>query len=566
MRTRTNEMDDPVESHAAAESPDALESHDLVEWNDSLDSNCPDELWLSIYCDQELPGPRALQVETHLAGCAHCALLVRSLRAENAFIHAVLVTEEPVAGSWCWPLGIAVAGVVLAPVVWAMSPVWLPTLPASLGWLAGWGTVSALISLVRFVGEAADVQVLDRVMVCALAVLLACLLLSGKVRGTASRQRWALGALVGWFAWGAVTPQAHAAEVRHAEDATVEVGSGESVEDTLFLSGRKAIINGTVHGDVFVAAETVELVGTVYGNLFSVAEDLRIAGTVEGAVLALGQDIELTGAAGSVFAGAENVFLGEDGAVLHSAYLVGESVRVRSTIDQELFFAAARVAVLGTTLRSVTGYAGRFQLGSAATVGGALHVMVPEKDAATLESGARVDGGTTVKVQPQREHDNDVLNSVLRAFAFTLALLSLGFLVERLLPFLRPRPPRTSAQVLRRMGAGFVVLVATPLLGLLIALTVIGLPVAMLLFVTYLVLVCTSSLVVALSLAELVPTLPWLPGALRLGAVLFGLLLILGIPLIGGGLSFLVVLLGVGTMALHLRELHRSGAFDVHPE
>ena len=55
--------------------------------------------------------------------------------------------------------------------------------------LAGWGTVRALISLVRFVGEAADVQVLDRVMVCALAVLLACLLLSGKVRGTASRQR-----------------------------------------------------------------------------------------------------------------------------------------------------------------------------------------------------------------------------------------------------------------------------------------------------------------------------------------------------------------------------------------
>src|SRR6185369_15950868 len=73
------------------------------------------------------------------------------------------------------------------------------------------------------------------------------------------------------------------------------VGANETVNSTLWISGRSIDIAGTVNGDVFCGGQTVTVSGTVRGDLLCAAQTIVISGTVTGDVRSAAQTITLTG-------------------------------------------------------------------------------------------------------------------------------------------------------------------------------------------------------------------------------------------------------------------------------
>lgn len=352
----------------------------------------------------------------------------------------------------------------------------------------------------------------------------------------------------------------HAAEVRFDKDGTVRVDAGESIDDTVFLAGETAIVAGVVEGDVFAAAERVEVTGTVRGNLYCAGETVTIAGEVRGNVHAAGKNVELGAkVGGSGFLAGQHVTLTEASALAHGSYLAGESVRAKGRVGRDVYLAGEKMEVSGNVARSVHAIGARFTLSSSGSVGGDVRVTVKAEDAAKIDDGATVKGETVIDVKDWEEPRAFVHPGFYAAvLAKTLALLIFGLVLVTLVPALRPSAPESSKEVLRNMGIGLAVLVATPVAMVLIGITLIGIPVSVLLGMVYAVLLYTSTLVVAYFAAQRLPADNDRRLVLWTGLCLLVIFFVIEIPFVGPVVHFLVLIFGLGCLVLHLWELYRE--------
>jgi hypothetical protein len=140
--------------------------------------------------------------------------------------------------------------------------------------------------------------------------------------------------------------------------------------------------------------------------------------------------------------------------------------------------------------------------------------------------------------------------------AKALALLALGIGAVWLFPRLRPSPPVSSVEALRNLAIGLGVLVSVPVATVLIAVTVIGIPIAVVLGVIYVVLFYTSTLVVAYFAAFLTPAR--VHPVLRTALCLLVISLLVELPWVGDGLNVLIRVFGMGCVAVHVYQLYAA--------
>lgn len=298
---------------------------------------------------------------------------------------------------------------------------------------------------------------------------------------------------------------------------TIVVEEGETV-DGLQATGGSVVVRGTVDGDLEAFAGSVDVAetGTVTGNLEGAAGSVRIAGTVEG-------NVDL--AAGSVDVTQSGVVRGDLNAGAGSFTLAG-------TVDGN-----ARVG------------AGSISLAPTAQVGGD---FVYDGDVAVAD-GATVGG--------ELREDPDLSVSPFGGFPsvanwlFTAYTLLLTLLVGAILLVAFPGTSATVAagptdRPLRALGAGFAALVGTPILVVLLFLTIIGIPLGLLAIFLYVLLVLVGFVwgeyavgAWLLSLADREHR--WLALLVGVAAVA----LVGYVPVLGGIVEFLVLLFGLGGIA-----------------
>jgi hypothetical protein len=296
---------------------------------------------------------------------------------------------------------------------------------------------------------------------------------------------------------------------------TVVVEAGETVSDDLQAVGGTVIVRGTVEGDLQAFAGTVVLEesGTVTGDVQGAAGSITIAGEV-------GEDLEIAG--GSI------------------------DITETATVGGDVDTGAGSFTLDGRVDGTVRVGAGSILLGSTASVGGDFRYDgdFEQADGATVEgeilqdssiSGAEFDGLPAVA------------GWLFTAYSLALTLV-FGAILLLLMPGVaaattfnsRERPARTA-------GAGLLALVAGPALFLVLLLTVVGIPLAFLWLVVYVLL-----LFVGFVLGE------YAVGAWLLSLADYE-------PFVGGLVEFVVLLLGLGALAVaawgHVRRRRRD---DTH--
>ena len=352
---------------------------------------CPNELTLSMYADGELPADDAQRIALHLEGCAACGTLFAALEQENLVLRETLGEEEAVAvrapaavltsspldssaspSAWVW---VAVAAAALAPFM--LDWIWqaAPSLPAGLRWLGNLGGIGGAFSISRGLAELTlggqDMLMTSIGFAITLFVVIGALSLRilRQPRLAATVAALTLGLLVGL----SPSSPASAAEFRHEEDGTVKVDAGESIDDTVFLGGKTAIVAGVVDGDVFAAAERVEVTGTVHGNVLAAGQSVTISGEVDGNVHAAGKNVEVDSKVGGTgFLAGQNVLLTEGGELARGGFFAGESVRSKGRVGRGLHFAAETLELSGSVERNVRGYGSVVAVSSTGSVGGDL--------------------------------------------------------------------------------------------------------------------------------------------------------------------------------------------------
>ena len=331
-----------------------------------------------------------------------------------------------------------------------------------------------------------------------------------------------------------LAPGVVAAEPLQGAGGTVVVGPDETYDSVEAVAGT-VIVRGTVTGDVSAAAGTVHITerGQVQGDVSAAAGTVRIDGRVGGDVSAAGGSVE-----------------------------IGESATIGGTLES----GAGYLAIDGTVEGDVTAGAETIVLGPGATIGGELRY---DAETLTRDPGATVAGGVV---------RDDSLQSLGPGFAGLtlptwvgvvyglLANLLLGAILLALFPAFSTRvAAEATERPLRAGGVGLLTLVAVPLALVLVAVTIVGIPLslvgALVFGLTVWVAVVYGQYAVGSWALDLVDR-PNRWAALVVGLVGFA---ILGaIPIVGGLFELLAFLLGMGALVLTLRESyrHRRGETD----
>jgi len=337
-------------------------------------------------------------------------------------------------------------------------------------------------------------------------------------RPTGSHSRVVL--LVAVLVCLAIVPAPAVAEPRAGGSVVVE--AGETTGD-LEAYGGDVAIRGTVDGDLQVFAGNVRILGEVTGDVETASGNVVISGTVGGDVSASGGAVQLTENAtvgGTFEAGAGSVLI--DGRV-------GGPARVG---------------------------AGDIVLGPTASIGGDL-----EYDGnLTRSSGATV-GGEVVN-NPDLEI-GDPLPSI-PGFVFGVYVFLVNLVVGAVLLLVFPRftrgmAERTVERPARTGAVGLLALVGTPILLVLLAITIVGIPLALAGAIVYglavwLGVVLGRYVLGAWLLSFVDVDNRW--AALMLGTVV--MVPVTRIPILGGLLDLVVLLLGLGALAYGLYRGYRA--------
>ena len=335
---------------------------------------------------------------------------------------------------------------------------------------------------------------------------------------------------------------------RHGED-VIASGSTPTVMDSVpgdaILVGGDASFGGVTGGDYLGAGGKQAITGRIHGSLRAVAGQIHVAAAVDRNTTMVAGFVELDSAA----------------IIARNAYIVGGTIQVNGTVQEGILAYGGAITLDGVVGRDVEVAGGTLRVGPHARIAGNLRYRMPAGKV-HIDPAARITG--TVTALP-----------VSNTGALWHVLWILGFLlVGAVVVALFPRFMAEAAEILpdhpvraALVGLGWGILI--PIAIVIAAITVVGLPLAFLTAAVYVVVVCVAS----------VPFAVWL-GRLLLGArareglegtlvnfIVGGFFLFVAgiIPLVGGWVSLIAGVLGLGTILLEAQALRANHAQPTAP-
>ena len=545
---------------------------------------CPPEIVCSTYADGELAGPEARAFTAPLVNCPRCQGLVNVFRRERAALFEVMGNAEaflgetrpaqvpapsPIHTMKLLGLVIGLAALMRVGIGWVMGL----ELPWSIEWLNPLnvsGQLSMLFSTGAYFieyyqngGTTMVTLISDIGLTVGFIMLLASLyLLLRRPVGTLV----VLGGLL--LMLGYVRP-AEAIEIRSRGD--ISVDAGEIVDDTFVAFGRTVRIDGEVTGDLIAFAQSIEINGAVLGDIYSFGRTIEVDGRAGGGFAGFGQVIRIGDSIGqSVYGFAQSLRSSRDATIAGDLFAFGEDINVGGSIGRNATVFSSTMTISGEVKRDVTFHGQVATVQSSAIIGGNLDVGLPDVEDLEVDSAATISGETIVDVpEPGREEEEEdgilsVWNIACTALWLVTAFLS-GLLLLWAFPALRRVPLDNLNGILTSAGLGFVLVTATPVLAVVLAVTFIGLPAGLVIGAVWALSLYVSKIVVAhfLGNALLRPNQEGVRALLL--PLLAGLVLVLiavSLPFVGWVINLLLVIIGLGAMgqALYQNAGNRAAA------
>lgn len=337
----------------------------------------------------------------------------------------------------------------------------------------------------------------------------------------------------------------------------VIVQTDDVVDEDLYAFGELVLIEGVVDGDLLVIAGEVRISGTVAGDVLAlVGGPLDVSGTVGGSVRAAAVRTDIEGMVSDDLVVA-SVETNLPGSVGRDVILVGGEATLAGEVGRDVRLQSVRLGLEGSVGRDVLVRVDTLSLGSGAAIDGDLLYQATHD--ATVADGAGVDGQFTRR---------DVLAPVwAKAVTRVFSILSLfGLIVAGLVAMwlFRGSSRAAVAEVEQRpwrsAAIGAAALLVIPMLMLPLLLTLVGIPVALLLLVVWVVALLLGPIPAVTHFgAILLRGRGGLAGALVVGAVLWRASM-WALPLIGGLIYLAALLVGLGAYVSAGWRLRRGAA------
>ena len=334
----------------------------------------------------------------------------------------------------------------------------------------------------------------------------------------------------------------------------VYVSPEQTLEGATFLSGHQIQVDGIIDGDLYAVGQDVIINGQVRGDIIAAAQTISILSPIEGNLRLAGQTVRISKpVSGSATIASQVLSLDTEGRIGRDLVFGANTVNISGEIARNIYGGASILNLSGNIGNTVHLYGvQQLNLLDGAMVGGDLIYSSEQK--AYISPNASLIGNERwqeIKPVPDLKPTHALPWSLATLYLLSLAGLLIVYWVFRLWKkeswdYLAT--PAT-AQPWSSFGIGLLTLLATPILFVLLLITVIGIPLGIILILAYGVFLYLSTLIVSQSLTQRLRTRfnyrghdfwPFM-------IILIILTLVTKIPLIGWLIGLIVLSLGLGS-------------------
>lgn len=352
-----------------------------------------------------------------------------------------------------------------------------------------------------------------------------------------------------------------AAETRSGPNAQVQ--SGETIDDDLFAGGQTVTISGHVTGDAYAAGETIIVNGTIDGDLLAAGQQVIVDGTIGGNVRGAAGTITINGSVGRSVTGlAQHVNFTTNSRINGSLVALGQAIDAFGQIGRGVTVGGGSLQLAGPVGGPVRARVDTLSVAPTAHLASTLEYQSQQE--AALPTGA-VSGEVHFTPAPQQAPQPAPLLNGLLDLGGLIGLVG-AFVLGALAITLLPRASARAAELGRQQpwltfGLGLAVLVLTPIVALIVGVTLIGIPLALCIVGTYVVALCVAwpaaGLVVGTQLMRLVNRERPLPVLVALAVGLIVLHLVTHLPFLGPLVALCALVFGLGMVAQTVRRWRR---------
>lgn len=348
---------------------------------------------------------------------------------------------------------------------------------------------------------------------------------------------------------------------------TVEFALGGAMPGPHFRAGSAISLTEDLKGDVYLAGGTVNIDAVIDGDLIvaggtvilngEVTEDLRIVGGTLVLNGSIGQDVTAAGG---------TINFTSDSQVDGSVIAAGGNINYNGQITGNLLTRAGQASLAGLFGQNIRLGSGSFEVAPEASIGGDLVAQYEETSSVSAE--AQIIGETQVeKTQytERAERAKTRFGGLAKGFSVagaitTLAMsLASGLVILLLFPkFSQKLAQSIIDQPFATMGWGFLKLVVTPIVLVLLLMSLIGMPLAGIVFLLYLLSFFVANWIASLAVGQrlakevevkFMDNPYW---QFTVGLVLIKLVGL--IPFIGDLVKFALFLMGLGALFIWGKE------------
>jgi len=331
---------------------------------------------------------------------------------------------------------------------------------------------------------------------------------------------------------------------------SVYVPKDEVIEGNLYAAGSSLVIDGKVTGDIICAGQSININGKIGGNLRLVGNTINFNGQVE-------RNGIIIGATGITSASST---IGWD------LLILGNIFELNGKVGRDLYGGAGKVNLGGQVGKNINLDFGAqnkdekpFTITSTAKINGQLKYK-SDKDA-TIDAGAVITGETIHNFPTAVTKKSNLANlgwwwgKLISLFsALVVGLVLISFWREQVIKI----TDLISAKAGASLGWGILALLLTPIIAIILLITIIGIPLALILMALWLIAMYVSKILVGILIGRTLLSKYWLKqkDSLIL-AMIVGIVvayLIFAIPFIGWIMALMATLFGLGGIMLVLKK------------
>jgi len=343
-----------------------------------------------------------------------------------------------------------------------------------------------------------------------------------------------------------------------AAEADETVTKRGTVNDDYYAAGGTVDIDANIAGDVTVSGGELFIGKKIQGDVMAAGGTITIRGEIHDDVRAAGGDInidakirdDLIVAGGTVRISSTTSIGGE-------AWLAGGDVFMAGVANKDVSIKAGNIRLSGTIHGDVNLEGGEIEVLEDTLIKGNLYYKSPNE--AKIHSSAKILGKTTYEYVEWEEHHG------VTGIFFSLTMIIAAIVLFKLFPgFTLSAARRISTNPWKSLGVGFGLLVITPITAVLLMGIVLGVWVGLGILALYFVSLLLAFLIGCFFLGDWgaklfnknITTTAHRLVSVSIVIVLLGIIQL--IPVLGGLLTFALLLLGLGAGMLQLHSVYHQ--------